>query len=264
MSYQKELDFAKALALEAGKIMRRYFRAEDIGTEWKEDDTPLTVADTAINKLFIEKAKVTFPEYGILGEEESYEPDRAIRWIVDPIDGTMPFSLGMPWSTFSLALSDSKSGESLLGIVYDPYLDHLFHAIKGGGAFLNGIKLQTSPKTDLTKSYLSASEGLPNPKGYNPSQCNEILRNKGARLFTVYSSAYIATRVATGDLLGAVSNRALPWDIAAVGLIVREAGGLVIDLDGNPRRLDEEGGYIIAANKSIEAELLKAVQAARL
>jgi myo-inositol-1(or 4)-monophosphatase len=65
-------------------------------------------------------------------------------------------------------------------------------------------------------------------------------------------------------LLGSVSNLAWPWDIAAAGLIVREAGGLVSDLDGKPRRLDEAGPYIVAANKTIHAELLKATNASRL
>ncbi len=264
MSYDKQLAFAKDMAYEAGAIMKRYFRAEDIGTEWKQDNTPLTVADTTINRLFITKSKQAFPDYGVLGEEESYETGRDTRWIIDPIDGTMPFSLGMPWSTFAVALSDQQTGESLLAVVYDPYLDHLYHAVKGGGAFLNGIRIHTSKATGLKNNYLSISEGRQDPGGYEPVKCGRLLRQKGARSFAILSSVYIATRVAGGELVGAISNHAWPWDIAAAALIVQEAGGLVTDLDGQPRRFDADGNYILAANKRIQAELLAAVKKTRV
>jgi myo-inositol-1(or 4)-monophosphatase len=103
VSYEKELRFATDLAQEAGAIMDRYFRAEDIGTELKQDLTPVTVADTTINDLVIDRVQQSYPEHGVLGEENSYEPTRDRIWVVDPIDGTVPFSLGIPTSTFSLA-----------------------------------------------------------------------------------------------------------------------------------------------------------------
>ncbi len=80
MDYAEELEFAKGLALEAGGIMRRYFNAEDIGTTWKQDNTPLTVADTTINELVISRVKEMFPKDGVIGEEASYETERPRVW----------------------------------------------------------------------------------------------------------------------------------------------------------------------------------------
>ena len=116
MSYEKELDFAKALALEAGEIMRKYFRSDRLGTVQKDDLTPLTVADTAINDLVIERVQHEFPEHGVLGEEASYEPNRQWIWVVDPIDGTSPYSCGIPISTFSLALVNKKDGQPYVSV----------------------------------------------------------------------------------------------------------------------------------------------------
>ncbi|QQS18795.1 hypothetical protein IPL68_01860 [Candidatus Saccharibacteria bacterium] len=133
MAHEKELQFAKSLALEAGAIMRHYFRSDELAITHKQDLTPLTVADTQINALVIERVKKEFPAYGVLGEEASFEPHRELLWVVDPIDGTSPFSCGIPVSTFSIALVHRKDGQPYVSVTYDPYLDELMFATKNGG-----------------------------------------------------------------------------------------------------------------------------------
>src|SRR5690606_26788011 len=93
------LSFAKQLAIEAGAIMHKYHRSARRTTTWKDDNSPVTLADRDINSLVIQKIKDTFPDHGVIGEEESYEADRSYVWVVDPIDGTAPFDLGMQCST---------------------------------------------------------------------------------------------------------------------------------------------------------------------
>src|SRR6266404_2863697 len=98
MEYKQELEFAVATAKSAGETMRRYFRADDLGTEWKGDATPLTVADTKINDFVIEEVKAHFPTHGVHGEEASFSTNREFVWVCDPVDGTMPYSIGLPIS----------------------------------------------------------------------------------------------------------------------------------------------------------------------
>jgi myo-inositol-1(or 4)-monophosphatase len=260
------LDFAKELAEEAGAVMTKYFQAEDIGHEWKEDNTPLTIADTTINNLVIEKVKEKFPLHGVLGEEGIYHPDRQHVWVVDPVDGTVPFSLSMPISTFSLALVDRSDGQPVIGVVYDPYLKNLYSAAFGEGAFLNSKRLKTADVSDLPKTYVSVLGGIPRDKSiyFKPGKCTDILRDKGASVMSLISQVYVAAKVASGDLSGSIFGYGAPWDAAATALIVREAGGVVTDLEGNGRRYDEPGlGCVFAANEHIHSILLAAIKASK-
>lgn len=263
MNYQKELTFAQQLAKQAGAIMQRYFRAADTNSEWKEDHTPLTIADTAVNNLVIEQVKKYFPDHGVLGEEASFEPQRQLIWVVDPIDGTMPYSIGIPISTFSLALVDRTDGQPVVGIVLDPHLDHLYTSVRDQGAFLNGQSLHTASVTNFTHTYVSVIGGtMQGEQAYlTPGICSDILREQGAKCLCLFSQIYSAARVASGELAGSIFGYGSPWDSAAVSLLVEEAGGIVTDLTGKPRRHDEFSlGCILAANETILAKLLKAVR----
>jgi myo-inositol-1(or 4)-monophosphatase len=263
MSYTKELTFAKGLALEAGKIMRRYFRAEDIGTEWKEDNTPLTAADTAVNDMVIKKVKQAFPDRAVIGEEASHDQDGELAWVVDPIDGTVPFSLGIPISTFSLALVDRKDGQPLVGVIYDPYLDHMYTAVRDDGAFLNDTRLSVSKATTFPRNYVSiiGGSGKGGKTKYNRGQCFDIIHAQDAKCMSIQTQAYFAAKVATGELVGSIFGYGAPWDVAAACLLVEEAGGVVTDLSGEKRRYDEfADGCVLAANQTILSKLLEAIQ----
>ena len=96
-----ELAFAKELAREAGKIMRKYFLSDAADAQIKHDKTIVTVADTEVNRMVIERVKAEFPTYSIHGEEESHHVENPdATWVCDPVDGTMPFAKGLSISTF--------------------------------------------------------------------------------------------------------------------------------------------------------------------
>jgi fructose-1,6-bisphosphatase/inositol monophosphatase family enzyme len=262
MTFDKELAFAKELALEAGKIMQRYFRSEDIAIEWKEDESPVTAADKTINALVIEKVKQQFPSYGVIGEEDSFNKDAQLVWIVDPVDGTVPFKLGMPLSTFCLAFVDRKDGQPLVAVNYDPQLNNLYHAVKGRGAFLNGDKIATSNQTELSRGHVFLwHDGNRQRRYYDMEKLVRGLAKQNATHISVPSGSYFAVRIASGELLGSLVDGGSPWDTAAIALIVSEAGGVITALDGQPRRYDEYGdGYLFAANKTIHQTLLSLVK----
>ncbi|MEK7594366.1 MAG: inositol monophosphatase [Patescibacteria group bacterium] len=262
MSYDKELIFAKELAQEAGEIMHRYFKSEDIGTEWKEDNTPLTVADIAINDLVIDRVKAEFPSHAVLGEESSFENDGDFVWVVDPIDGTVPFALGMPFSTFSLGLVNKKDGQPVVGVLYDPQLDSLYSVVKDGGAFLNDKPLKVTTNTTLIRGCVSVLSGNTTDETQYLKQgtCVDLVRAQGATALSLQSQAYCGVRVASGELVGSIFGYGAPWDVAATSLMVQEAGGIVTDLYGNPRRYDQfAAGSIHAPNQEVLSKLIEIV-----
>lgn len=248
MAYEKEVKFAKELASEAGEIMRKYFNSDDINTELKEDSTPITIADTTINRMVIERVKAEFPELGILGEEESHNPDKKSLWIVDPIDGTAPYSLGIPVSTFSLAYV--TDGETQVAVVYDPFQDRMMWAVKGEGAFLNGEKLKVSDKDKLEDAYITTGSTL-------SRAVSKRVRGNGVRIFDLYSFAYSGSQVACGRFVAAAMEYGSPWDPAAISLIVQEAGGKATDLKGNERKYNEWGDGILVSNGLVHDAMIE-------
>src|SRR3989344_1795821 len=141
-----ELEFAKGIAREAGALMRQNFTL-GMKKEWKDDDTPLTKTDLAINQLVLEAVQKKYPEHSYIGEEGNNIKESEYTWVCDPVDGTIPFSHGYPTFAFSLALT--KNGESILGVIYDPIMDRLVHAEKGRGAFLNGKRIAVRKESKI-------------------------------------------------------------------------------------------------------------------
>ena len=237
MAYEPELEFAKAVALEAGAVMRKYFRSDQLNTVRKDDLTPLTVTDSTINALVIERVKRDFPGHGVLGEEESYFPNRSWIWVVDPIDGTIPYSCGIPVSTFSLALVARSDGQPVVSVTLDPFLDELMYAVLGQGSFLEGKKgkLQTSDVKSLHGEYISQGSGLwSSGKGpdLDMGPIVTALQRNETKGLNFLSAVYGARQVARGKFATSFLLYGSPWESAEVALLVREAGGIVSDVFG--------------------------------
>ncbi len=245
-------DFVLGLAAKAGKVMLANFSL-GMKKDWKEDDTPLTVTDTAINKMVIEEIKKKFPEHALLGEEESNMKDSEYVWVCDPIDGTVPFSHGYPTFMFSLALT--HNGESMLGVLYDPILNRMFYAEKGKGAFLNGKPVRVSK----VKSFKNAMVNF-DTDGRLKGLRNILIEKGDAYTTTFYSSTYGASLVACGEFVAEVYEYNKPWDGAAVKIIIEEAGGKVTDIAGKEQRYDRTINGFVATNGLVHDELIKMIR----
>ncbi len=252
------LEFAKKLALEAGEIMRKYFLVTN--TTWKSDNTPLTQADTEINLLVIKRINDEYPDHSILGEEESDMRSSRYVWVCDPVDGTMPYSHGLPISTFSLALCDD--GTPQVGVVYDPFMKRLFWATTGGGAYCNGDEMKVNAG-GFEKSLISL-DAFPSTKPVikASSIIRDVLFERGAQTVTLWSSILPAVLIASGEFSAAILNIPFPQDPAAVKVIVEEAGGRVTDLFGNDQQYDRPTKGFIASNGVIHDELVNLVKEA--
>ena len=255
MNYEKELEFAKNIAREAGEIMYSHF-GFDLKHEWKSDQTPLTVADTKINSLVIEKIKANFPGDGVFGEEESYETDSSRLWVCDPVDGTLPFSHGLQISTFSLALV--VDGEPIVGVIYDPFINRMFYATKNGGAFCNNQLIHVSSQP--MKNALINIEGFPADESkavstFDRSICN-LVESSGAKTTCLWSAIISFALIAAGQYSAAIFNLKYIHDVAAAKIIIDEAGGRTTDLYGNEQRYDRPTQGFIASNGVFHDQLV--------
>ena len=137
---QKYLKFAKDIAYKAGKIMIKYFE-DNSEVSYKLDQTIVTKADTEINQYLIKRVKETFPTHSVDGEEEQFGKSNYV-WVCDPIDGTAMYARGIPVAVFSLALV--IEGVPTIGVVYDPFTDSMYSAIKDKGAYKNNKKISVN------------------------------------------------------------------------------------------------------------------------
>jgi myo-inositol-1(or 4)-monophosphatase len=258
MNYDTELKFAINLARQAGDIMTTAFTG-GLDREWKEDGTPLTYADTTINNLVISEVQKRFSSDGVLGEEESTNLEAARIWVCDPVDGTMPFSHGPQISTFSLALT--VKGRPVLGVVYDPFMDRMFYAAIGSGAFMNDMPLQVSGTTDL-KHALIDTEGLPGSSPVLPltKRFEEKLHARGAHTTSLWSAILPCALVAAGQYTAVIFNLTKPEDGAAIKVIVEEAGGKVTDLFGSEQRYDGLTKGFVASNGHVHQQLIDIIK----
>lgn len=252
------LDFAKSMAYQAGEVMKQYYYGNQ-QIEIKNDNSPVTIADTAINSLLIKKVQELFPKTGVLGEEESWNSDCDELWVCDPIDGTKAYILKIPVAMFSLAFV--RNGEPLVAVAYNPWTDQLYEATKGGGAKRNNEVIAVSKRAWNTGVQLLGSSH-PGPSG-EPVDSIEVwglLQQNNTSVTNVPGSVFKGCLVAEGSADGRTFMHNGAHDIAAIKLIIEEAGGKVTDLQGNEQRYDRAINGAIMSNGMIHNELLQLVR----
>ena len=240
------LEYAVAWAKEVGKIQLSYFRGNDLGIQTKSNVYDVvTRADKESEAFLLDKIQKHYPGHAVFGEESGAHAGTAeYRWVIDPLDGTNNYSQGLP--VFCVSIGLQYRGETLLGVVYAPYLNELYTAIRGKGAFLNNAPIHVSDKTELDRSVLAT--GFPYDKGIHPvnniDNLSRILPHlRGIR--RMGSAAYDLCGVAAGFLDGYWELGLKLWDVCAGVLIVQEAGGHV-----EPFR-EDRGIAILAGNAGI-------------
>lgn len=223
----KELEVAKQIAYEAGDIMRTYFYT-DQQTVQKEDGSPVTIADTTINRMVIERLAEVFPGDIVIGEEESTgEYGNGRRWFCDPIDGTKAFTWRVPTAMFSLGFV--VDGRPILGVCYEPMLDKLYWAVDGKGAYCNGVSLTVSNET-LQQGIL-ATVSSPYRLRREATYMDALL-DTNVEMASFSGAVAKSVRVADGTFVGYLEELVNGHDMAAVQVIVEQAGGKVTGFDG--------------------------------
>lgn len=226
--YRRALDASH----DAGRLALSYFD-NNVAVEWKENDTPVTVADRKAEELLRSRLLGLFPQDGFLGEESGkVSGSSGYRWIIDPIDGTRSFVRGIPlWGTL---VGLEYQGDPIAGVCYLPAFgkDGLtYHALKGNGAFrdqtrLAVSKVQALPESQVFYSSLSwfMASGV---KEAFLHITNQSQRQRG------FGDFYGFMLVAQGSGEMMIEYGVSPWDVAALVPILEEAGGTFTDWDGN-------------------------------
>lgn len=246
------LETAKSLAKQAGKIMLQHFKI-GVPANIKEDHSPVTLADTEINRLVITTISQKYDGHGVMGEEESYETEGASHvWVCDPIDGTIPYAHGIPTNVFSLALVEN--GTPVMGVVYDPHQDRMYLAVKGEGAYLNNARISVNSVSKLHATPIGIS-------GYRLSKpdLTKSLFEEGVRAFNFQSCIYETMMVAAGEFAGQLFGGKNAHDAATTKIIVEEAGGKVTDYAGREQRYDRPINGAIASNGVLHEQLLELI-----
>ena len=256
MENKNYIEFAKEIAYEAGKIMLRYFK-EDNKSSYKGDRTIVTIADKEINSYLIKRVREEFPEHSVDGEEEQFGKSNYI-WVCDPIDGTAMYARHIPVAVFSLALV--VDGVPIIGVVYDPFTDNLYSAAKGEGAYKNGEKISVNDY-ELDDIRSVSHFDMWNRAKYDVSSVIKLLSDQ-TYMVSLGSIIRSSMCVATGDFSVAIfpGGKRKHCDIAAVKIIVEEAGGKVTDFFGNEQRYDTDINGAVISNGVVHDEVIKTIK----
>jgi histidinol-phosphatase len=244
-----DLVLALALADEADALSLPRFRDETLAVETKPDLTPVTEADRAVEARLRELIARERPADGVLGEEGGETGSARRRWIVDPIDGTRNFSRGLPvWATLIALEAD---GVVEAGVVSAPALGRRWWAARGEGAFADGEPLSVSRIARVEDAVVSFS-----PTALRPGREPVLELARRAWHPQPFSDFWMHVLVAEGAADVAIDPVVEAWDVAAVKVVVEEAGGRVTDLAG---RDGVAGGSAVSTNGLLHDEVLRAL-----
>ena len=239
------------------KILQKYFRGTFTVSSKSNINDLVTQADNESEEAIFEVIRKEFPGHFILSEESGeFKSDSNIKWIIDPIDGTVNFANGIPICCVSIGVE--KDGEIILGAVYNPFINEFFFSEKGSGATLNDKAIKVSDKTDLLRSCLVtgfAVSYLNEPNG--PMEVLDKLVRQDIPVRRLGSAAIDLCWVAAGRFDGFYEHNLKAWDSAAGFLIVEEAGGKVTDFKGD--RYSPYRPHLLATNGKIHDDLLLAL-----
>jgi histidinol-phosphatase len=239
MAYEKEMTAGAAIARRAGELALK-IREGNIGVESKSDESPVTLADKACEKLIAEELSAAFPGDGLLGEEgASRESANGRRWIIDPIDGTRDFIRGT--RAWSVLIGLEENGEVVAGHAYFPALNEMFSAAKGEGAYWDGTRIHASGISKKSEALICCN-GI--GMMYRYPFAKELL-DWLAEFWTVRSmgGCLDAMLLATGRADVWLEAQAKPWDLAPLKIIAEEAGLMTFDFEGNDTIYG--GNYVI-------------------
>lgn len=249
MSKSVFLETAIKAATSAEEVIRHYYLS-NLEIEIKEDRSPVTVADIETEKVIKEIILNAFPEHGFFGEETGKtNEDAEYLWLIDPIDGTKSFVRQYPMFSTQIALM--HKGELILGVSNSPMFQEMCYAEKGKGAFMNGQRINVSDIEALDLCTLSTGNIATLAKKPAWNGLSELVR--AVHRIRGYGDFFHYHLMASGKVDIIVESDVNILDIAALSVIVTEAGGVFTDLHGNP--LDLDTTTVLASNSKLLYQL---------
>ncbi len=247
-------------AMKAGRSLSRDFgEVQNLQVSMKGPGDYVSQADRRAEDIIFTELSKARPGYAFLMEERGAVEgsDDQHRWIVDPLDGTTNFLHGIP--IFSISIALERQGQLVAGVVYNPAMDELYTAERGGGAFLNDRRLRVAARSKLTDTVIGT--GIPHlGRGHHGHYLVELrnVMTETAGIRRMGAVALDLAFVAAGRLDGFWEDGMNPWDLGAGIILIREAGGFVSDKHGGQEIFGTKS--IVAGNEAIHAALLKTLR----
>lgn len=253
MPFDQELATMQGWLDATDKIAMDHFQV-DVPYKSKDDGTPVTEADVAIEEVLRKAIDETYPEDAVIGEEggTAGDPKADRRWIIDPIDGTKNFRRGIP--IFATLIALEEKGNIVAGVVSAPALNTRWYARRGGGAFRDGAKISVSKVKEIAIAEIAsggirtiAQAGLEEKFA---ALCKQAARHRG------FGDFWGHCLVAQGSLDVMFDPEVNLWDLAALKVIVEEAGGTMTSVTGEDRI---DGGSALTTNGNVHDEVVRAL-----
>jgi len=253
-------DFLKVTIREAGELAKDYFE-KGVSFEVKSHLADLlTVADVKTSEYIVNAIKEKYPDHSITSEEleESINPGAEFEWVIDPIDGTRNFAVGIPMWCIIIALV--HNGETILGAVYNPIGNQLFFAERGHGATVNNMPIKVGDKDDFEMAIANFSR-MPYKGEVYGHRIEEYkhfldkLNRDTSSWIHQFGSMLPMCHMAAGGIDFCVQNAGLDHDYLAPALIAREAGCTVTDSEGNEWKRGRQD--IVATNPKLHPKVME-------
>jgi myo-inositol-1(or 4)-monophosphatase len=219
------LELALKIAREAGDLLVNRPASWDLTVKSTAIDIA-TQMDLASEKLIVKSILAARPDDGIIGEEGTSRPSKSgVTWVIDPVDGTVNYFYGLPGWAISIAAKDENG--TLVGVVHSPTVNSTWHASKGGGAFLNDVKIACNNPVELNRALISSGFAYDVRDRVEQLKIVNALLPQIRDLRRIGSAAADICHVATGLVDGYFETGLHEWDLAAAELVAREAGAVV-------------------------------------
>lgn len=250
MKQGKDFKILIKVAHAGGKVLREYFgkvlKPVEKSTLWDFQ----TEADLESEKSILAILKTKFPKYNIYSEEEGkIDNDSDYTFVIDPLDGTNNFVLGIP--NFSVSVALFHKSEAIVGVVYQPILDQTYYAIKGKGAFLNGKKIKVNNVINSEKITIAYGCGYKTKRNYIAKIVGSLINSDHKRIITNWSVAHDYCLLACGKIESVISDGMELYDYGAGKLIAKEAGAQVVDFTGKKEIDYTNNGFVISNTSEI-------------
>lgn len=247
--------FMQSLVQESNLVAIQYFNS-NIKAEYKEDTSPVTMADKRIEELLRERISQNFPDHAIIGEEyENTQTSSEYCWVIDPIDGTKNFAAGIP--CFATLIALCHNNKPILGCISAPAMNKIWIGGIGDVARCNGIPIKTRQCDNIDDAWFSYTA----PSIFTSQQLEKIKYIESLTKVNIYGNDAISyALVAEGRMDLVIEDKLKPWDFAALVPVIKAAGGYVSDFEGKEIDLSSDGSIIVAASKNLHQSALDMIK----
>lgn len=260
-TYAEQLDLALSLlTVSRAEILPRFRHTV---TETKRDGTPVTEADRAAERAMRAQLHAAVPEHRVTGEEygTSGPADARHEWLLDPVDGTAWFTLGIP--VFGTLIALLEDGEPVVGVIDLPAMDETVYAARGHGCWYRQgatppVRVQVAPVATMAEAYVSGSGTHGSDLTDGTFRLTRVVQTSGK--FRFVADCLQHAMVCRGVLHAAIDTKMAPWDSAAIVPCITEAGGVVAGLDGTRSRVAYAGSLVTAASEPLLQQILATVR----